>query len=28
MRQEMMEIWDAVASAGAYANNVHLAADR
>ena len=25
MRQEMMEFWDAVASAGLYANNLHLA---
>jgi len=28
MRQEMMEFWDAVASAGPYANNLHLAPDR
>ena len=28
MWQEMMEFWDAVASAGPYANNLHLAPDR
>jgi len=28
MRQEMMGFWDAVASAGLYANNLHLAPDR
>jgi len=28
MRQEIMGFWDAVASAGPYANNVHLAPDR
>jgi len=28
MRQEMMGFWGAVASAGLYANNVHLAPDR
>jgi len=28
MRQEMMEFWDAVASAEPYANNLHLAPDR
>jgi len=27
-RQEMMGFWNAVASAGPYANNLHLAADR
>ena len=28
MRQEMMGFWDAVASAGPYANDLHLALDR
>jgi len=28
IRQEMMGFWDAVASAGPYANNLHLAPDR
>ena len=28
LRQEMMGFWDAVASAGPYANNLHLALDR
>jgi len=28
MRQEKMEFWDAVASAGPYANTLHLAPDR
>jgi len=28
MRQEMMGFWDAVASAGQYANKLHLAPDR
>jgi len=28
MRQEIMGFWDAVASAGPYANNLHLAADK
>ena len=28
MRQEMTGFWDAVASAGPYANNLHLAPDR
>jgi len=28
MRQEMMGLWKAVASAGPYANNLHLAPDR
>jgi len=28
MRQEMMGFWDAVASAGPYANNLHLAPDK
>jgi len=28
MRQEMMGFGDAVASAGPYANNLHLASDR
>jgi len=28
MRQEMMGFWDAVASAGPYANSLHLAPDR
>jgi len=28
MRQEMTGLWDAVASAGQYANNLHLAPDR
>jgi len=28
MRQEMMEFWDAVASAGPYANNLRLALDK
>jgi len=28
MRQEMRGFWDAVASAGPYANNLHLASDR
>ena len=28
MRQEMLRLWDAVASAGQYANNLHLAPDR
>jgi len=28
MRQEMMGFWDAVASAGPYANNLHPAPDR
>jgi len=28
MRQEMMGIWDAVASAGPYANNLHLTRKR
>jgi len=27
MRQEMMGFWDAMASAGPYANNLHLAPD-
>ena len=27
MRQEMITFWDAVASAGLYANNLHLAPD-
>jgi len=27
MRQEVMGFWDAVASAGPYANNLHLAPD-
>jgi len=27
-RQEMMGFWDAVASAGPYANDLHLASDR
>jgi len=27
MRQEVMGVWDAVASAGPYASNLHLAAD-
>jgi len=28
MRQEMMGFWDAFASAGQYANNLHLVPDR
>jgi len=28
MRQEMMRFWDAAASAGPYANNLHLAPER
>jgi len=28
MRQEMMGFWDAVASAGPYANNLHLTPDK
>ena len=28
MRQDMVEFWDAVASAELYANDLHLAADR
>jgi len=28
MRQEMVAFWDTVASAGLYANNLHLASDR
>jgi len=28
MRHRIMEFWDAVASAGLHANNLHLAADR
>jgi len=28
MRQEMMGLWDAVASDGPYTNNLHLAPDR
>jgi len=28
MRQEMMGFWDVVASAGPYADNLHLASDK
>jgi len=28
MRQEIMGFWDEVASAGPYANNLHVASDR
>jgi len=28
MKQGMVRLWEAVASAGTYANNLHLAADR